>query len=112
MKRLFVEATWFSEQIKNMGSDQLLTEIQDAILKNPSTGDVVQGTGGLRKMRVGDKIRGRGKRGGYRVLYLDLPDRFRTYLIYFYSKTESDDLSVGGKKLIRELVKQIKEKDQ
>lgn len=84
-------------------------EIQDEILRNPAGGDVIQGTGGIRKLRVADKKRGRGKSGGFRVLYLDLPDRARTHLIYLYSKTEADNLSADGKKVIREIVKQIKE---
>ena len=109
VKRLFIEASWFSERMKKIGSDELLTGIQDEILKNPSVGDLVQGTGGVRKMRMGNKTKRTGKSGGYRVLYLDLPDRLRTYLIFFYSKAEADDISTVGKKAIREMVKQIKE---
>lgn len=109
MERLFIEASWFTERLKEFGSATLLMEMQDEILKNPSKGDVIQGTNGVRKLRIGDKRHGRGKSGGFRVLYLDLPDRSRTHLIYIYSKKEADDLSADGKKIIMEMVKQIKE---
>ncbi len=39
------------------------------LLKNPEAGDVIEGTGGLRKIRYADEKRGKGKRGGLRVIY-------------------------------------------
>ena len=51
----------------------------------------------------------KGKSGSYRVLYLDLPTREHTHLLYIYKKGESEDISPEGKKIMRNLVKQIKE---
>ena len=110
MQRLFVQATPFKRAMEELGTETgLLARIEVAILENPKAGDVIQGTGGVRKMRMADARRGKGKRGGYRVLYLDLPDKEHVHLLYIYSKDERDDLSSEGKKVIRELVKKIKE---
>lgn len=69
------------------------------------------GTGGVRKLRVEAPGRRKGKRGGFRILYLDLPDAQETYLITFYGKDEADDLSPEGKKLMSQIVAAIKEEE-
>ncbi len=70
---------------------------------------MIQGTGGVRKLRVADPARKKGKRGGFRVLFLDLPRVALTYLLCFYGKDEAEDLSADEKKAIAAMVKQIKE---
>lgn len=113
MKRTFVYAPLLEKAIKGRknGADILVT-VEVAILINPKCGDVVQGTGGVRKFRSEDLERGKGKRGGYRVLYLDLPHVERTYILFLYDKGEADDLSRNGKKLIKALVDEIKGEDK
>lgn len=108
MIRIFLQTAYFSKKLEIRGGDLLLQEIEEEILKNPEVGDVISGTGGVRKMRVSDPSRGKGKRGGYRVIYLDLPSHEKTILLTFYGKDEADDLSPQGKKIISELVKQLK----
>ena len=108
MRRIFFQTSGFSKKLDQRGGDELLQRIEEEILKNPAVGATIAGTGGVRKMRIEDKERGKGKRGGYRVLYLDLEDSEETFLITFYGKDESDDLSKEGKKLVAELVKKIK----
>jgi hypothetical protein len=106
MRRIFFQTQGFSRKI---GSDDfLLRRIEAAILKNPEAGDLVQGTGGVRKLRIEDPTRQKGKRGGFRVLYLDLPTYEKTFLIVFYSKNEADDLSPQAKKQVTHLVAEIK----
>ena len=82
--------------------------IEHTILENPKAGDVIQGTGGVRKLRIEDASRGKGKRGGFRVLFLDLPKSERTHLLVLYDKNQAADLSAAGKKVIKELVEEIK----
>lgn len=65
----------------------------------------------VRKLRIEDVERGKGKSGGFRVLYLDLPDCEETFLITFYGKDEADNLSVEGKRLISQIVAKIKERE-
>ena len=71
-------------------------------------GDLDPGTGGLRKVRMTDPTRGKGKRGGARVHYLWLPHRERIYLLFAYSKDEDDTLSQQQKKVLRAVVEGIK----
>ena len=110
MKRLFIQATAFKKRIQSFDkSGDLLLVIEGEILRNPKTGDVYPGLGGIRKLRVASITENRGKSGSYRVLYLDLPDRGHTHLLYIYTKNEREDISPEGKKVMRNLVKQIKE---
>jgi len=109
LKRTFVYAKFFESALRGRKkSDDILQSIEGEILKNPKCGDVVQGTGGVRKFRSEDLERGKGKRGGFRVLYLDLPHVERTHLLFLYDKSEADDLSPDGKKAIKLLVDEIK----
>lgn len=108
MRRLFRETPIFSEKIDDVGGDDLLRSIEDAILENPEAGATIAGTGGIRKLRAADPSRRKGKRGGLRVLYLDLPDREKTYLLYAYGKDEAEDITADEKKIFKVLVAQIK----
>lgn len=49
--------------------DAAFSELQSELMRNPEAGDVIAGTGGLRKMPFMDKRRGKGKRGGLRVIF-------------------------------------------
>lgn len=109
MKRTFVYAELFEKALKSRKKwDEILESIEGALLKNPETGDVIAGTGGVRKFRSEDAARNKGKRGGFRVFYLDLPHVERTHLLFLYDKGEADDLSPAGKKLMKSLVDEIK----
>ncbi len=110
MKRVFVQAILFQQALaERKNRDSILEAIEAAILLNPTVGDLVQGTGGVRKFRAEDALRGKGKRGGFRVLYLDLPHVNRTHLLFLYDKGEADDLSQAGRRAIKELVLEIKD---
>jgi hypothetical protein len=107
--RTFVYALLFEQALKNLKhSSEILERVESAILENPETGDVIQGTGGVRKMRLEDSAKARGKRGGFRILFLDLPHVERTHLLFLYGKNEADNISPEGKKLIKQLVNEIK----
>lgn len=108
MRRTFFQTHLFSKKLGSRGGDALLLRIEEEILKNPEAGATIAGTGGVRKLRIEDSERKQGKRGGFRVLYLDLPDCHETYLITFYGKNEADDLSPQGKKLISQIIASIK----
>ena len=65
---------------------------------------MIPGSGGVRKLRAADPSRRKGKRGGLRVLFLDLSDRYRTYLLYVYGKGEAEDITADERKQLRALV--------
>jgi hypothetical protein len=108
MKRLFKETPIFTKKLELYDDTSLLKSIQDAILENPLIGNTIAGTGGIKKFRMPDLSRGKGKRGGLRVIYLDLPEKEITYLLYVYGKDEADDLTNDEKKAFKALVEKIK----
>src|SRR5436190_4249624 len=104
----FVETTVFTKRISALGLEESLRGLQLELLENPEGGDVEPGTAGLRKIRLGDPMRGKGKRGGARVHYLWLPHRGLIYLMYVYGKNEASGLTPEQKKQLREVVAHIK----
>ena len=68
-------------------------------MANPKQGDVIQGTGGLRKVRIAG--RGKGKRGGSRVIYYYFDEKRRFYLLTIYGKNEMSDLNAEQKKQLK-----------
>jgi hypothetical protein len=67
---IFVETGVFTKRVARLGLEEALRELQKELLQNPLGGDLDPGTGGLRKVRIPDPGRGKGKRGGARVHYL------------------------------------------
>jgi hypothetical protein len=107
----FVETNVFTKRMSALGLEGSLRGLQLELLDNPEAGDVEPGTAGLRKIRIGDPTRGKGKRGGARVHYLWLPHRGRIYLMFVYGKNDVSTLTVNQKKQLREVVAQIKATD-
>jgi len=91
MKRLFIETKVFESLLKTLSDQGLEKRIKDQILQDPRAGDLIPGSGGLRKLRC--KGTSFGSRGGYRVIYLDLPEKSKTYLFIIYKKGTKDNLS-------------------
>lgn len=106
--REFVEVPLFTKLIDFHGSHDLLRSIQEMILENLEIGKTIAGTGGIKKFRMPDLKRQKGKRGGLRVIYLDLPSQKKTYLIYLYDKDEAEDLTVSEKRELKELAAILK----
>jgi hypothetical protein len=107
----FVETNVFTKRLSALGLEESLRRLQIELLENPEAGDVEPGTAGLRKIRLGDPSRGKGKRGGARVHYLWLPHRGRIYLMFVYGKNETSALTADQKKKLKEIVAQIKATD-
>lgn len=74
-------------------------------MKNPQAGDVIEGTGGLRKVRQADTRRAKGKRGGLRVIYYIWVGGLQFWLFTLYDKDEMTDLSPSEKKVLKALLK-------
>ncbi len=87
----------------------MLARIQMDLMNNPARGDVVSGLGGVRKARSANPARGKGKRGGYRYLFLYLEHRGHVHLLSLLDKSEQADLSEPQRKEIRRLVQQLKD---
>lgn len=108
MKATFIEIADFTEVVSDYLGDTTYARLQHLLMDDPDAGDVMPGCGGLRKIRVPDAKRGKGKRGGSRVIYLHVPDAKRFYLLDIYGKDEKVDLSPTEKKLLRMLAEELK----
>jgi hypothetical protein len=106
----FVETPIFTKQVERYGSMDLLLAIQADLLADPTRGDVIKGTHGARKARVGDPADKRGKRGSYRYIYVFLEHRGRIHLLFLYSKDRQADLSAEQVRMFAEMVGTIKGK--
>ena len=105
MKALFVELPAFSRHRAEYLSDEDFRRLQNDLLRNPAAGDVIQGTGGLRKLRLADPRRGKGRRGGLRVIYFWWEARRQIWLFTLYDKDEMADLSPDERKALRDMLK-------
>jgi len=106
MTRQFIETTIFAKRWKELGlGDDALIKLQDYILKNPEAGDIIQGTGGVTKLRW--RLPHSGKSGGVRVLHVDFVHQKKIVLLNCYGKSAKDSLSDKEKAAFKELVRQI-----
>ncbi|MBV6412197.1 MAG: Toxin HigB-2 [Rhodocyclaceae bacterium] len=105
MKALFVELPAFSRHRAEYLSDESLRALQNALLKNPAAGEVIEGTGGLRKVRHGDPRRGKGKRGGLRVIYFWWEPGRQVWLFTLYDKDEMGDLTAKERGMLKAMLK-------
>jgi hypothetical protein len=109
---VYIESAAFSARLHQLAGESaldVLTRIQDDLQKNPERGDLVQGLGGIRKARIGNPARGKGKRGGYRYLFLYLENRGHIHLLFLLDKDEQVDLSNKERKALRALVAVIRQ---
>ena len=107
MTRKFIYTASFRRSWSAMGlSDEDLYKLEDALLEDPLVGDVIEATGGVRKLRV--QLGGHGKSGGGRVIYVDIFEKEHLYLLFAYPKNVQKDLTSEQKKLIKKMVEAIK----
>ena len=83
---------------------------QQLLIQRPESGALIAGTGGLRKIRWQDARRGKGKRGGLRVIYYWWQPEAEIWLLAIYDKAEREDISAAEKSVLRELVRGFKGK--
>lgn len=107
MTREFIMTPEFDKQWKAIGlTDKELKAFQEELTIIPTKGDIIQGTGGLRKIRVA--FDNRGKSGSARVCYVDFAAFEKIYLITAYTKNEKENLSKEERKSIKLLVEVLK----
>lgn len=105
MKAVFVELPPFERYRGDYLDDEAFRALQDSLMKNPEAGEVIEGTGGLRKMRFRDKRRGKGKRGGLRVIYFWWGAGMQFWLYTLYGKDETTDLTAKQRRDLKALLK-------
>ena len=105
MQAIFVELPAFERQRSGYLDDAAFAELQALLMKNPAAGDTMKGTGGLRKLRFADERRGKGERGGLRVIYYWWDAGLQFWLFTLYDKDDVDDLTPQQCKALKAMIK-------
>lgn len=105
MKAVFIELPAFERHRDDYLDDESFGELEVALMLNPTAGDLIEGTGGIRKLRFADPRRGKGKRGGLRVIYYYWTGGPEFWLFTLYGKDEAADLTAKQRAALKELVK-------
>ena len=95
---VFIEAPAFTRHVSEDLDGEQYRALQNELAKNPAFGDVMPGTGGFRKFRWPDPRRGKGRRGGLRIIYYYFRLDQQIWLMTLYSKDETSDLTAAEKK--------------
>ena len=101
----FIETTGFSKLQENYLNDTQFNLLQLYLINFPDAGDVIRGSGGVRKLRWG--LPGHGKRAGLRVIYYWMSKDEQILFLTVYRKTEAADLSQEAIREMRKLVKSL-----
>ncbi|HEY0490023.1 MAG TPA: toxin [Telluria sp.] len=100
MRATFIELPPFMRHRADYLDDEAFCGLQRQLMKDPEAGDVIPGTGGLRKLRYRDRIRGKGKRSGLRVIYYWRVAADQFWLFTLYDKDEASDLTSPQRKAL------------
>lgn len=101
---VIIETSFFTRQVLKLLTDDEYRKLQTVMVNHPGTGPVISGGGGLRKIRWG--LRGRGKRGGVRVIYYWAVEQEQLLMIFMYPKSERDALSRNQLSILRKIVEE------
>jgi hypothetical protein len=105
VKAVFVELPPFERYRAKYLDDDAFLRLQRLLMVNPEAGALIPGTGGLRKLRFADERRGKGKRGGLRVIYYWWYAGLQFWLFTVYDKDERSDLTKAQRELLKVMIK-------
>ena len=113
MKRHLIQTRDFEDAVENLIAKRKLkredfVDFKKDLAENPEQGDVIPGTGGIRKTRL--KSATKGKSGGFRVCKLNIEDRLILFLLFIYAKNEQENLSQTEKVELKQLADTIKKR--
>lgn len=97
----FIEAPAFTRRLSAYLNDDGYSDLQAKLGANPDLGDLMPGTGGFRKLRWADARRGKGRRGGLRIVYYHLKSDRQIWFVTLYDKDEASDLTAREKKALK-----------
>jgi mRNA-degrading endonuclease RelE of RelBE toxin-antitoxin system len=105
VKAVFVELPPFARYRAEYLDDDAFLRLQQLLMLNPEGGALIPGAGGLRKLRFADERRGKGKRGGLRVIYYWWDAGLQFWLFTIYDKDEMADLTKAQRQTLKEMIK-------
>lgn len=112
MEAVFVELPAFAAHRAHYLDDKGLQSLQAQLMANPMVGDVIKDASGLRKMRFADARRGKGKRGGLRVIYYLWTGGPQFWLFTLYDEDEMPDLTAKERRAFAAALRHELEKRQ
>jgi mRNA-degrading endonuclease RelE of RelBE toxin-antitoxin system len=101
---VIIETSVFTRQVQALLSDEEYRALQTALANRPNAGSVIVGSGGLRKLRWA--IKGKGKRGGSRVIYYWAVSQEQVLMLLIYGKSEQEDLTRDQLKTLKRVVEE------
>ncbi len=104
MDLVFIETPLFTRLLQDYLDDQSYRALQVTLLKNPVSGVLIPGTGGFRKLRWMNPGRGKGKRGGLRIIYYYLKDKHQIWFFTIYDKDQLTDLTTEDKRVLKHAI--------
>jgi len=105
MKAVFVELPAFERHRQAYLDDDGFRDLQSLLIREPEAGEVMPGTGGLRKLRFPHARRGKGKRGGLRIIYYWWDGGMPIWLFTLFGKDEMSDLAPQERRVLKEMIK-------
>jgi len=99
-----IEAPAFTRYLSDYLADDDYRRLQNQLASNPDLGDVMPGSGGFRKLRWGDPRRGKGRRGGLRVVYYYFLAEQQIWFMTLYDKDEAADLTPREMKSLKSAI--------
>jgi len=100
------ETPTFTNQADKIFTEDEKIDVINSLAADPTAGELIKGTGGVRKVRF--PLPGCGKSGGARVIYYYIDENFPIYALLAYSKSKKEDLTDTEKKSIKNLVTTLK----
>ena len=100
-----IETPSFLRDAKNLLDDDEQTNLVSFLAHNPTAGDVIKGTGGVRKIRWARE--GRGKRGGLRVIYFFHSLEIPLFALAIFAKNEKTDISQSDRNILKRLTAEL-----
>jgi mRNA-degrading endonuclease RelE of RelBE toxin-antitoxin system len=97
-----IETPIFTKKITSLITDDEYRNLQNELILNPEKGNIIRGSGGLRKIRW--RISGRGKSGGVRIIYFWIIKKDTILMLLVYPKNEQDNLTPSQLKILKLLV--------
>lgn len=102
-----VETAEFLTRSSKLMSDEQRAQVVEMLARDPECGEILQGTGGVRKVRVA--LAGRGKSGGARVIYYFHSERLPVFALTIFAKNERANLSPAEQNAMSVVVRAIKQ---
>ena len=101
-----IEIPHFTDQFHHCLEDEEYSALQWFLCRKPDAGDLIRGTGGARKVRWASK--NKGKSGGVRTIYFHHTPKGQIWMLAIYPKSEKEDLSAQDKRVLKEIIVEIK----